>query len=117
MKDRCPTDCPIQIQCQAAVELAAEAIDVVDDTYGLMRQLVGQSIKDEAAGAPAMRRIYEGSVPLAQEFKELSSSVIENNQMLAEVYRQNCIGPITMRRYILFGEKVVRCSSLVKLFR
>jgi hypothetical protein len=116
MREACKLQCPIQIHCRERIEEAETLIQAVEEIRTDMKQTVKKSIEQSDVFAPFMRNMYVESAPIEQVAYEAYKGIISANVKRAEFYADSCFGPIAMRRYLIFGEKVIRCTSLAQLF-
>ena len=136
MKSRCK-ECPLQIQCELTVrdriEHAQEAelffrdreqskattLDALSELVEIrseLREYDPEDVEDldkritEATDAALENLSYSNDVleRLKPFLEPLDTSVYEKISALA---CSTCFGPIRARRFLLFGEKTIRCSS------
>jgi hypothetical protein len=111
----CHTSCPIQAICQSKAEAAITAKDEIEELHSDIRNNIGDLMTEEPIIAAPLKHIYELSVPLAQSVYASSDHLVEIHQKMANNFSELCVGPVEIRRFIFFGNKVVRCTSLLQL--
>lgn len=112
MKEACKISCPFQLECE---QLLAKGVRLRSESYSLLLESLDWSeenlgIQDRSEFNTILRPAREELIErINQNDKE-----IDELQKLARRAGALCLfGPIKMKRFLIFGEEVVRCSSPV----
>jgi hypothetical protein len=91
---------------QESYELGFQTLDAANKASEVHEEL-GNAVDD----------IFKEKYSLIERIIEEDDSRVARSQALAEQAAKFCIGPLSTKRFILFGRPVVRCSSLLVLGR